>query len=235
MKNKFKNRFRRPPQPFWKIIFLAGSIFLGLCQLAAAQIIRPSPTPQVSTSVKKKTVVFKGMGITRSTPLSVRLSRQANPRSLSSAEKTAVLKEAMLASGVAVRNENFTSQAYAVLSAQTPFAADRGYLVFWGKLTTNSSAANPVIAFIDGGYDGIEIFIKPDQAGKWYLIDCKVSGEGTAPFYMAGPDGNTTEFSSFADGHLQSFLVSQNTNWQSFYIHRNTAWKFFSCEVTKAN
>jgi hypothetical protein len=214
-------------------VLLAIVLLLGLVQTTAAQIVRTRPTPPVKTTVQKKTVVFKGMGVSQKRPLTAQLNLQKTPRSLSAAEKTAALKEAMSANGIAVKDTNFTARPYAVLSAQTPYVADRGYLIYWGLLTANSS--RPGISFIKGGYDGLEIFIKPDRAGRWFMLDCKVSASGSVPLRVTGPDGNTTEFANFADGHLLTFMVSQNTEWQQFYIQRNDAWGLDSCEVTTTN
>jgi hypothetical protein len=206
------------------VLVLLASLF----QTVNAQIIR-SKTQTIKT--QKKPVVFKGAGIRQKIPQAEQPGQERIVRSLTTAEKTAVLKEAMSAGSVAVNNSNFSALPYAELSARSPYAADRGYLIFWGLLTVNPKI--PSISFINGGlYEGVEIVIKPDQPGKWYLIDCKVGGEGSAPFFITGPDGNKAEFSNFADGHLQSFLVSQNTDWQWFFIHRQSGWKFYSCEVT---
>jgi hypothetical protein len=216
-----------------------GLTMFGLDQMSSAQIIRTKPTPpQVRRTppLQGKTMVFKGTGVLQKNPELAKFGQQI-PKSLTAAEKSAALREVMLANQIVFKNENFSVQTYVILNSQTPYVAGKGNLSYVGSVWADPLSLEGWIIgdtnFL-GVFSGkIKIFIKPDQAGRWFMIDCKVVPRtGGVPFRLTGPDGNTTEIAYPADGHLKTFMVSQNTEWQKFTLERNDVFRLYSCEAT---
>jgi hypothetical protein len=223
------------------ILLLTGLMMFGLGQTSSAQIIRikPTPTPQVRATppAQRNAMVFKGTGALQKNPELARFGEQI-PKSLTAEEKSAALREVMLANRVVIRNNNFPVQTYVMLNSQTPYVAGKGNLSYVGSVWVDPlSLEGWVIGDTNflGVFSGkIKFFIKPDQIGRWFMIDCKVVPRTTGgePFHLTGPDGNTTEIAYPADGHLKTFMVSQNTEWQKFTLERNDVFRLYSCEVT---
>lgn len=224
------------------LVLLTGALLLGLCQTISAQIIRTNPQvkptpPQIrpTRQTKKNIPIFKGTGASPTDPETNKFGQEQQiPRTLSFAEKSAALKEVMLAKGVLVKEgENFTVQTYVTLSSQTPFVTEKGNLSYYGEAWVDPLGllfGEPNSLVIWSGF--VRIYVKPDQVGRWYMLDCKVTGWQGKPFHLIGPDGNATEIAFPEDGHLQAFMVSQNTQWQKFTIKRDDAWRLVLCEVS---
>ena len=220
------------------LILLAGFMLFGLCQTSSAQIIRTKP-PLVKTTPtpQRKTMVFKGTGVRQRSPEVAKFGQQI-PKSLTMTEKSTALKAVMLANGGVIKNENFSVETYVTLNSQTPYVAGKGNLSYVGHFWVDPlSLEGWVIGDTNflGVFESsvIKVFIKPDQPGRWFMIDCKVVPRtGGLPFRLTGPDGSATEIPYPADGHLKTFMVSENTEWQKFTIENSFVWRLYSCEVT---
>ncbi len=210
------------------VILLVSLTVVALSQAMSAQIIRSNQLPAV-----QKIVVFKGTGIRHKRTIAEPSLARQTVKVLSRAERSALIRDVMLANG-AVANASSSAASYASLSASTPFVSNRAYLVSWGTVTTNP--VTPGIAFHKGLDDGLEVFIKPEAAGQWFMVECQVHGFGSAAFMIAGPDGSKTEIANAGGAaNLQLMMVSQDAQWQEFYIHRNSPWNLKACEISKAN
>jgi hypothetical protein len=219
--NKLKNLFS---------VWLIALAVLMICPLTAnSQIIRKKP-PTVITQTKP---VFKGTSVLRRRPDQDKPVQTWTPKSLSTAEKSAVLRDAMTANGTAaVNGDNFTVEKYAVLNGKTQFVENRAFLVLQGKVWLN-----PLANYFSVWEGELRIYVKPDKINGWYLLDCNVHGYGSTsfinfPFEITGPDGKTEKVSNSGDDHLQMFMISKNTEWQMFSIKRKGEYQLASCEVS---
>lgn len=207
---------------------IALTVFVICPVTANSQVVRKTP----STVIKQPKPVFMGTSILRKRPEQDKPEQKWTPKSLSTTEKTAVLREAMIANGVAVNGNNFTAEKYAVLNGKTQFVENRAFLVVQGRVWLNSMA--DYFSIWEGE---LRVYIKPDKINGWYLLDCNVHGSGSTsfinfPYEITGPDGKTEKVSNFGDDHLQMFMIAKNTEWQMFSIKRKGEYQLASCEIS---
>lgn len=233
MKNKFNIQYRKNQSALSILIFLAGLMLFGLCQMSPAQIVRTSPplvraTPPPPPA--KKAIVFKGSGVMQPRPESQRLRQLSFPATLSAARSSAALREAMSSGGVTVMGGEMPLETYVMLNPQTSYVAGKGSIDFVRPLMVD--ARNNLVGYTESG-SGFDLYIKPDRAGRWFLINCGVNALAGSPFRIFGPDGTIAESSINGSGNLQAFIVSQNTEWQKIGVDRPSGWWFLSsCQVT---
>ncbi len=213
-------------------VFIATALVITGSQTLFGQVTRTKPAAGVIQTKR----VFKGNGVSKPTVNADALNRANLPADLTNSQLSKALGDVMILNGFPRKEKDpLPIENYATISVQNPYIKDKVLV----ELTRARyvSPTVPKVEFIDG--DGIlDFYSKPDQAGKWFMISCKVYAASSTKYTIQGPDGSIDEMKADILPNNQgkylinTFMISQNTEWQHFQIKAEFWWTFYSCSVT---
>lgn len=219
-------------QLVWTAFSLTAVLVIIGGQTLPAQVVRT----KLPAGVIQTKRVFKGNGVKKPTSDADVVYRTNIPADLPKSQLSKMLGDVMILNGVPRKEKDpLPIEDYATISMQRPYIENKVIVELTRARYVRSDM--PKVEFIDGS--GIlDFYLKPDQAGKWFMISCKVYAASATKYTIQGPDGSIDEMkadilpNSQGKYLINTFMISQNTEWQHFQIKAEFWWTFYSCSVT---
>ena len=159
------------------------------------------------------------------------------PRPLSRAQLAAAIRAAGLQATPGTR--------YFQVSPGSPFAANRGAIVFIKAAVVDGSANRaelwPATNRLGDLPDNpsfemnslLALWIKAEAAGRRYIVDCSVKVFEGGRIRAVGPGVAVTQTMPREPSHFTFAVQAQDAQWHGYNLYSGGLWNFYGCDVIR--
>ena len=211
------------------VIWMTIIAFLAMLPGTLAQTETRRPPQGTNTP---KVLIFKSKGVPH-VPRASLPDAPPPPAPLSAADKSQIV------ASLNIPGLTAPGSVYVRLSPRKNGVAGKAFLTF--RYTYGVYGEHQLTSLASPG-KVVTIHLRPEAAGRLYLIDCAVGSGRVAGSYQIWRKGGSSysfkllqTIESVPDArvqHLIFVLETVNGWWYEFDIRRDSAWYFYSCEVT---